>query len=167
MRTILQWFFDAWVWGSAIIFAVLLLAATLALIWFTRPGPSVEAPATAVINVILAPSDTPAPPTVTPTPPASPTPQPAGDIPPAPAPGVINLGALVQISGTEGDGLRLRADPGLYGEVRLLGAEAEVFQVSDGPREVDGFTWWLLVSPSDAARTGWAVSNYLALVQNP
>jgi hypothetical protein len=51
--------------------------------------------------------------------------------------------------------------------VRFLGLEAEVFQVSDGPRQVDGYTWWFLVAPYDASVQGWAVANYLAVVQNP
>jgi hypothetical protein len=39
--------------------------------------------------------------------------------------------------------------------------------VEDGPKDVDGFTWWYLVGPYDASRRGWAVSNYLSVVQNP
>ena len=73
----------------------------------------------------------------------------------------------MQISGTGGDGLRLRTEPGLESEVRMLGLEAEVFQVKDGPREVDGYNWWYLVAPVDTTRRGWAVANYLAVVQNP
>jgi hypothetical protein len=82
-------------------------------------------------------------------------------------PGVIAVGAYVQITGTGGDGLRLRTDPGLNSEVRLLGAEAEVFQVNEGPQEADGYTWWYLVGPYDSSRRGWAVANFLAIVQNP
>ncbi len=63
--------------------------------------------------------------------------------------------------------MRIRTDAGLKGDVRFLGAEAEVFQVKDGPKDLDGFTWWYLVSPSDSSRRGWAVANYLAAVQNP
>ena len=73
----------------------------------------------------------------------------------------------MQITGTGGDGLRLRTEPGLNADVRILGAEAEVFLVQDGPRQVDGYTWWDLVGPYDSTRRGWAVSNYLAVVQNP
>jgi hypothetical protein len=80
---------------------------------------------------------------------------------------VIALGAHVQILGTGGDGLRLRMEPGLGGQVRLLGSEAEVFRVDDGPVELDGYTWWYLVGPFNERRHGWAVSNFLAVVQNP
>ena len=88
------------------------------------------------------------------------------DLPPPP-PGDLAVGAYVQVFGTGGDGLRLRTLPGLDNDVRLLGVEAEVFLVEDGPQQVDGFSWWYLVGPFDESRRGWAVSNYLAVVQNP
>lgn len=77
------------------------------------------------------------------------------------------MGAFVQVSGTGGDGLRLRAEPSLDGEVRFLGLESEVFRVEDGPEEVDGYTWWYMVAPYDDSVNGWGVSNFLAVVQNP
>jgi len=61
----------------------------------------------------------------------------------------------------------LRSEPGLKGTVRFLGLEAEVFQVYDGPQQADGYTWWFLVAPYDANVQGWAVANYLNVVQNP
>lgn len=75
----------------------------------------------------------------------------------------------MQISGTGGDGLRLRTGAGLDNEVGFLGLEAEVFQIIDGPQEADGYTWWLLEAPYDEGqqRRGWAVANYLASIQNP
>ena len=86
---------------------------------------------------------------------------------PTPPPGVIAIGAYVQVTGTGVDGLRLRDEPGLDGQIQLLGSEAEVFLVLDGPREADNYTWWYLVGPYDESRKGWAVENYLSLVQNP
>jgi hypothetical protein len=80
---------------------------------------------------------------------------------------VIGVGAYVQINGTGGDGLRLRSDPSLEGEVRFLALEAEVFQVQDGPQECSGYIWWFLVAPYDEKVRGWAVSNFLTVVQNP
>jgi hypothetical protein len=77
------------------------------------------------------------------------------------------VGAYVQITGTGGDGLRLRADPGLEGEVRFLALESEIFQVTDGPRQEGDYTWWFLVAPYDDKVKGWAVANYLTIVQNP
>jgi hypothetical protein len=81
--------------------------------------------------------------------------------------GVIAKGALVQISGTGGDGLRVRSEPGLQGEVLFVALEAEVFQVVDGPRQGDGFTWWYLAALYDNSLSGWAVANFLEVIQNP
>jgi hypothetical protein len=141
----------------------LLFAITLFLVWTFSPVASAQAPATAVFTVIVAPSVTPTQPTATPAPPATPT----SPVPPAPPQGSISTGGYVQISGTGGDGLRLRVDPGLASEVRFVAIEAEVFRVDDGPRDVDGYVWWYLVAPADETRRGWAVSNYLAQIQNP
>ncbi len=163
IRTLIRYILSPWVFGGAIIIAVILLAATLAFIWYSRPQAVASSLPTAVLNVIPAPTET--VPALTPTPQESPTP--TLPVPPSPQPGVISLDAYVQISGTGGDGLRLRTDPGLNGEVRLLGEEAEVFVVKDGPKDVDGYAWWFLVGPYDATRRGWAVSNYLSVVQNP
>jgi hypothetical protein len=77
----------------------------------------------------------------------------------------ITKGVFVQIEGTGGVGLRLRSGPGTDFPSRLLGMDAEVFQVKDGPKEADGFTWWYLEAPYDQNRSGWAASKYLAVVK--
>lgn len=120
-------------------------------------------PATAVIQIIPAPTSTP----VAPTPTATVVLDSDDAVPPAPVPGTFGLGAYVQISGTGGDGLRLRSEPGLDAPIRFLALESEVFRVQDGPREADGYTWWNLVAPYDESVQGWAVSNYLVVVQQP
>ena len=81
--------------------------------------------------------------------------------------GVIAIGSYVQITGTDGDGLRLRSAPGVTSELLFLGEEAEVFQVKDGPKDANGYTWWYLVAPYDASRAGWAASNFLTVVPPP
>jgi hypothetical protein len=79
----------------------------------------------------------------------------------------IQQGGFAQISGTEGEGLRLRRDPSLNGEIIYLGLEGEIFQVVGGPEEQDGYLWWKLTAPLNESRSGWAVSNYLEPVQGP
>lgn len=91
----------------------------------------------------------------------------ATQVVPSPQPGTITVGSHVQVAGTGGDGLRLRIEPSLEGQILMLGSEAEVFRVHDGPREADGYTWWYLVGPYDESRYGWAVSNFLVVVQAP
>ncbi|MBM3122898.1 MAG: SH3 domain-containing protein [Chloroflexi bacterium] len=76
-------------------------------------------------------------------------------------PSSIRIGGLVEVSGTEGEGLRLRQDPSTDGTILALAGESEVFTVQDGPVDADGRTWFRLVSPSDTSRTGWAVADFL------
>ena len=159
----MRYLFNPWVIGGAIAFSVVLACITFSLLWVTRPAEPAFAPATAVLNIIPFPSSTPV--ILTPTPTV--TAQLTGEVPPAPGPGLIITGDFVQISGTGGDGLRLRSEPGLNGAVNFLAYEGEIFKVSDGPRESDGYTWWYLVAPYDESVQGWAVSNFLLVVQNP
>jgi len=117
----------------------------------------------AAMTVIAAPTSTPnlglAPTLTVPT--AAPT------IIPTPIPGAIGIGAFVQITGTEGQGLRLRGGPGLGNDQLFLGYDSEVYQVVDGPVDADGHTWWKLTAPYDVTRTGWAVQDYLTVIQSP
>jgi hypothetical protein len=161
-RNLLRSLVSLWVVGGAVVFAGLLLGMVYLAVMLTRPGPGPAAQVTPVLIVIPAPTATlplpsPSPNLSTPTP----------SIPPPPPPGVLAVGAYVQITGTGGDGLRVRAEPGLQGEMRFLALEAEVFLVTDGPREADGYTWWYLEAPAEEGRQGWAVSNFLGVVQNP
>lgn len=79
----------------------------------------------------------------------------------------IGIGGYAQITGTEGQGLRIRALPGLNAETVFRGDEAEVFLVKDGPQTVDGYTWWYLVAPYDETRAGWSAADFLAFVPSP
>lgn len=158
-----RYFLNLRVVGGTLIIAIILLCITSSLIWFTRPETISIEQSTAVLNVIPVPTATQV--VSTPTPLTEPTV--ASSALPSPPPGEISVGAFVQVSGTGGDGLRLRAEPGLDGEVRFLGLEAEVFRVEDGPIDVDGYTWWYMVAPYDETVNGWGVSNFLAVVQNP
>jgi hypothetical protein len=118
-----------------------------------------------VMTVVVAPSETPTP-TV---PPPSPTPVPptATPTPPPAPPGGFTIGELVEITGTGGDGLRLRSEPSLAGTTNDLAMDSEVFKVEQGPQEAEGYTWWFLVNPYDSARQGWGVANYLRPLQSP
>jgi hypothetical protein len=75
------------------------------------------------------------------------------------------VGAFVAVTGTEGDGLRMRDGPSLAATIIRLAVENEVFQIDDGPQEADGYIWWYVVNPYDSQITGWVVSNYLRLVE--
>lgn len=154
---------NIWVILGAIIVTGILIFALLLLLETSKPGRSISAPATAVLNVIKAPTITA---TVLMLTEASTGFDPS-ELPPTPTSENLAIGDSVQISGTGGDGLRLRSSPGLQGDVLFLGYEGEVFQVVQGPQSSDGYVWWYLIAPYDEKVQGWAVSNYLSILQNP
>ncbi len=143
-----------------LVLACILAAASVVAVIALRPQPVPQVAGTAAVNIIAAPSATPPLPTLAPSATPSPTP---------PVPGLTPLavGDYVQVAGTGIDGLRVRSEPGLGGDILYLAIESEVFKVEDGPREVDGYTWWYVVEPYKQAVKGWVVANYLAQIQNP
>lgn len=150
--------FNKWVILGALILAGLLTLITAIGIGLTSSTPTSDVGfAPADLTVIPAPTGTSgAPPTPTIDPFASPT-SPAG----------IAIGNYVQISGTEGQGLRIRAEPGLDGSFQFLAYDSEVFTVKDGPREVDGYVWWYLTAQYDETRVGWAAADFLTYIPAP
>jgi hypothetical protein len=150
--------FNRWVILGALLLAGFLILVTAFSIGLTASRPTSDVGfAPADVTVIPAPTGTSgAPPTPTIDPFASPT-SPAG----------IAIGNYVQISGTNGEGLRIRKEPGLDGEFEFLGYDSEVFVIQDGPREVDGYIWWYLVAPYDDTRVGWAAADFLSYVPAP
>ena len=144
--------------GSLAIIVVLAIVLVIS-IQFMFPESTKQPLPTQLFTVIPAPSIT--------SPVIAPTLLPGQDSTPEPTAvpsGEMGIGAYVQIYGTGGDGLRLRAGPGTDNPPLFLGKESEVFQVKDGPKESGGFTWWYLVAPYDESRKGWAVQNYLSVV---
>jgi len=150
--------FNGWVILGTILIAGLLTLITAISIGWTKPPQSSEVGfVPADLTMIPAPTLTSnAPPTAT-IDPFAPTPAPTG----------IAIGNYVQISGTEGQGLRIRSEPGLDGEFVFLGYDSEVFVIQDGPRTVDGYIWWYLVAPYDETRVGWAASDFLTYIPSP
>ncbi len=150
--------FNRWVILGAVIFAGLLTLITAVSIGLTTPrqtSPIGFAPA----DLTLIPASTStssAPPTAT-IDPFAPSATPTG----------LALGNYVQITGTEGQGLRIRSKPGLDGESVFLGYDSEVFVIKDGPQTVDGYVWWYLVAPYDDTRAGWAASDFLTFIPAP
>ena len=93
-------------------------------------------------------------PSLIPAPPGSPTPEPQSAK-------QFTLGELVEVYGTQGDGLRIRESPGLEATILILGLESEVFQVAAGPVISDGLSWWRITSLYDPTETGWAADSFL------
>ena len=142
--------------GAVLVAGCLLLTTLLAIGWMRPRQPGDEGFLPADVTIIP-------PSTLTPSP--APTPTPAGTA--SAANGQIGIGAYVQITGTEGAGLRIRSAPGLTSDTVFRGEEAETFKITDGPQQADGYTWWHLVAPYDETRAGWAAADFLAVVPPP
>jgi hypothetical protein len=155
--------FNKYVLIAGFSFACILTIFTGAAFMLLQPEVHAKPAGTALLNILMAPTDTEVLPS--PLPSVTPTLQPGTPMPPPP--GVINIGSYVQVQGTGTDGLRFRNEPGFQGTIQFVAIEAEVFRVVDGPREVDGYTWWFLAAPYDENVRGWCVSNYLQIVQTP
>lgn len=151
-------FLNRWVILGAILLAGLLVLITAVSIGLTSARQNDEVGfVPADLTMIPAPTSTSSAPATATVDPFAPTPAPTG----------IAIGNYVQIAGTNGEGLRIRAEPGLGGEPQFLGYDEEVFIVQDGPRQVDGFTWWYLVAPYDQTRVGWAAADFLSYIPAP
>lgn len=143
---------------GALVVVVLLFFIVLVLLLLSTP-PNASGVPTAVFTVIPAPTST-----LQPLPGADAT---GTATPSSIVVNGISVGTYVQIVNTEGAGLRLRTGPGTNAEPRFLGRESEVFEVRDGPRDADGYTWWYLVTPMDESRSGWAAGDWLSVVSQP
>ena len=135
-----------------------LILAALAVIFLGR-NPVPVGDATPAVTIIPAPTltPTPVPPTVVPTF----TPTSIFFLPE----GVIGVGAFVQVTGTQGAGLRMRSEPGLDSQVNFTALDSEVFLVIDGPVDADGYTWWHLEAPYDENRNGWSAGDFLQPIE--
>ena len=151
---------NRWVIIGGLVFAGILLIITLIIIGWTSPrfSPNVGF-APADLTMIPAPTHTSSAPIIPTNDPLIATPTLAAN--------TIGISGYVQISGTEGEGLRIRSTAGLNSETVFRGEEAEVFVVRDGPQSADGYTWWYLVAPYDETRAGWAAADFLAVVPSP
>jgi hypothetical protein len=150
--------FNKWVILGALLLAGFLLLLTAVSIGLTSARQNANVGfAPADLTVIPAPTSTSSAPATATIDPFAPTATPTG----------IAVGNYVQITGTEGQGLRIRSEPGLNGNAEFLGYDSEVFVIKDGPREADGFTWWYLVAPYDETRVGWAAADFLTYIPAP
>jgi hypothetical protein len=159
----IPWWLLGLVAGGFIVVSLSLLALVLV----TRPTELPQATASAVV-ITAAPVSTSDLATATLQAPPTTSPDEASPTPPPPPPGVVGVGAYVQVVGTGDAGfLNLRSEPNIDSPVNYLAIENEVFQVQAGPTSASGFDWWYLVDPATNTRFGWAVQNYLQVVQAP
>ncbi len=144
---------------ASMIIASVLLCGTLTYILVARPALSDPNIASAGSGLTIIPALTstprPLPPTYTPLPP---TPRPTETV----EPGQLAVGVFVQPT-TGGEGLRVHTQPGLAAPF-FAAFDSEVFQVTNGPQQADGYTWWFLTASYDTNRSGWAVQDYLTVI---
>jgi hypothetical protein len=148
---------------GGIIFAVSVFAIFVIMLWSAKANDITQPAATAILNVIKAPTATAIAPEQSPTPLTT---QDSSQQPPPPS-GNMAIGDYVQVNGTGGSGLRLHKSAGVASEVQYVAIDSEVFIIKDGPIEADGYVWWLLQDPYTENAAGWGVSNYLVVVKNP
>ena len=143
---------------GSILIAVLLFGSLAAYIYFLPAPAGVGVVPTTSIFVIDGPTATIPAPTATNLPPATATPEIITDT-------GIKVGSLVQIAGTDGEGLNLRSEPSTSSSIQFLGYDLELFEVVDGPIEAEGYWWWYLQTPVEHTRSGWAVEEYLDIIE--
>jgi hypothetical protein len=147
---------------SALVIAGVLVCAILVYILERRPAAELSElpPALAAWTILPAPSSTPQ------NLPATPTPLPPLFTPsPSAAPGEIGPGVYVQPA-TGGEGLRIHVAPSLSADLAFPepAFDSEVFLVTDGPVQAEGYTWWHLTASYDSSRAGWAVQEFLSVI---
>ena len=151
-RRIRSWFNIKVIFGAIIFAGVVFLFLSDVYVTQGKSHPA-QAPATAILDIIEAPTNTPIAPKATSTPMTTPT-STGQALPPS---GDITIGDYVQGEWDRGDGLRL------HGTGRRLKSKVERIRTG-------GSRWVCMVAtatilPQNAA--GWGVSNYLVVVQNP
>jgi hypothetical protein len=71
----------------------------------------------------------------------------------------LAVGSQIQVTGTGGTGLNMRAGAGTnQARVKTL-SENTKLEIIGGPKEANGFTWWQV--RDEAGTTGWVVDRYL------
>lgn len=142
---------------------ILLCVGLVMIVQAIRRGGEEETPVpTFTATAMMAATDTAVPadssPTITPTatvelPISTPESTPGGTI--------IEPGATVVVEGTQGAGLRLRAEPSTEGRLVTGVREGTALTVIDGPEEADGYVWWKVRAPD--GKEGWGAANWLVL----
>lgn len=163
MRNMIRWLLDPWVIVGSLLVAIVLSGTFLLVVYANRATRVNPAVSTAILNKIAAPTFSLSPQTSQSTLGTPPIANPLSTT----SSEEIKIGTLVQVSGTGGDGLRIRVSPGLGNDVIFVVKDGDVFRVSDGPQEASGYTWWYLISTLDDNIRGWGVGNFLVISHNP
>ena len=77
---------------------------------------------------------------------------------------VFSVGIKVEISGTGGDGLRMRESPYMDSEVLYLAHEGEDCIIVEGPQIEENLIWWKIQSLEEETKSGWSVQTYMTTI---
>ncbi|MBN1428992.1 MAG: hypothetical protein JXB07_11450 [Anaerolineae bacterium] len=158
-------------WGFALV--ILVVAGLTCGLWgivLLSRGNAADGPTPTPIFVVITSTPTLGPSSEEPVPPieaASPTPEEIVTTEPTQDAGLttaISIGSIISIQGTGKDGLSVRQGPGLDYQYVFVANEGDQFEVQDGPREANGYTWWYITDPQNPDRFGWAVANFMQVV---
>jgi 3D (Asp-Asp-Asp) domain-containing protein len=72
----------------------------------------------------------------------------------------LQAGSTVTVTGTEGNGLRIRSAPGIASNPLTTVKDGSRLQILAGPEAADGLDWYKVKSDS---HTGWSNSKYLTV----
>jgi hypothetical protein len=146
-----------WALGFIVVMLVLMVLGLWAL-YVLRGSAAIGGPTPTPIIWTPTPAPATATPTAPPTETAEPTPTASPD---------IAIGRYVQVAGTGGYGLNLRAGPGANYARMDIALEGEVFIVVEGPTVVGGSSWWKIRDADNPQREWWAVGNFLQPIPPP
>ncbi|MBN1310953.1 MAG: hypothetical protein JXB30_05985 [Anaerolineae bacterium] len=159
-------------WGFALV--ILIVAGLTCGLWgvvLLSRGSAADGPTPTPIFVVIVPTPTLGPLSEGTVPPESlPTPTPEEIAATEPTADTnlsvaIEIGSMIVIDGTGGDGLAVRQGPGLDYQYIFVANDGDQFEVQDGPREANDYTWWYIVDPQNPDRFGWAVVDFMQVVQ--
>ncbi len=77
----------------------------------------------------------------------------------------LQTGSFARVTGTGAYGLRMRFGPGLDFVTIRFADEGETLEVTGGPEQSDGLTWWRL--RDDQGNIGWGAAEYLVPTITP
>jgi hypothetical protein len=159
-------------WGFALV--ILIVAGLTCGLWgvvLLSRGSAAGGPTPTPIFVVIVPTPTLGPASEGTVPPESipsATPEEVATTEPTPDTNLnvaISIGNIIVIEGTGGDGLAVRQGPGLDYQYIFVANDGDQFEVQDGPREANEYTWWYIADPENPDRFGWAVVNFMRVVQ--
>lgn len=78
---------------------------------------------------------------------------------PAPTRQSIGVGAQVTVINVGDSELNVRSQPGRANQILFTAKQGRTFNVTGGPAQADGLTWWQVQDVFDTTQVGWVAEN--------